>query len=122
MNIVAIVLQILLALAFLFAGGNKIVGTKQTLQERDHLKIVPWFWRLTGVIEVVGAIGLIVGIWVFAVAVIAGILLAATMVGAFATHIWRRDSFGHAAVPLVLLVIALVIIIVRVPEFTSTLL
>lgn len=122
MNIVAIVLQILLALAFLISGRGKVIGTKPSLRGRDHLNIAPWFWRLTGIIEVVSAIGLIVGIWVFAVAVIAAVLLAATMIGAFFTHIWRRDPFGHAAVPLILLVLALVIIVVRVPEFTSTLL
>src|ERR1051326_5732093 len=84
-NIVAIVLQVLLALAFLFSGGRKLAGAKSSLEMRDRLHVAPWFWSLTAVIEAVAAIGLLVGSWIPALAFLAALVVAATMVGAVFT-------------------------------------
>jgi uncharacterized membrane protein YphA (DoxX/SURF4 family) len=113
MVIVAIVLQVLLALGFLLAGSGKVTSAKQSLQQRDHLHVAPWFWRLTGVLELLGAVGLVVGIFAHPVAIIAGILLAIIMIGASGTHIMRRDSFSHLAPALILLVLAVAVAVLQ---------
>ena len=62
MNVLLWILQILCALIFLFAGGTKLVLSAQKLTEMSPPGsiVLPFaFVRLLGVLEVVGALGLI---------------------------------------------------------------
>jgi len=119
--IIAVVLQVLLGLGFVMAGGMKLMGTKQSLQQRDHLKIASWFWTFTGAVEIIEAIGLIVGIWLPFVAVLAGLLVLATMIGAAYAHVRNKDSFQHIVSPIIFFVLALIVVILRFPEVTRLL-
>ena len=60
MNVALWILQVLLAVLFLFAGGVKLVTPIEEMLKQMPLALPGWFLRLTGVIEVLGAIGLIV--------------------------------------------------------------
>lgn len=91
MGTVVIALQILLALVFLMSGLTKLLGHQM---QRDNFKrwgYPSWSMRVTGAVELTGAIVLIVGLWVPAAGVIAALLLATTMVGAIFTHIRIKD-------------------------------
>ena len=57
MNYALWIVQWLLALLFLFAGGTKLVLPVETLTEQ--MPMPGWFVRFIGVAEVLGAIGLI---------------------------------------------------------------
>lgn len=59
MNIALWIIQGLLAALFLFAGGMKLVLPVEELMKQTPLPLPGWFVRLTGVVEVLGAIGLI---------------------------------------------------------------
>ncbi len=113
MNIALWVVQILLALAFLAAGAMK------ASQPIDNLKknmgwvesTTPSAVRLVGILEVLGALGLILPAathilpWLTPVAAI-GLVL--TMIGAMIVHIQRKEMQGLVA-PAVLLILALLI-------------
>jgi hypothetical protein len=60
MNVALWILQVLLAALFLFAGGVKLVTPIEEMLKQMPLALPGWFLRLTGVIEVLGAIGVIV--------------------------------------------------------------
>jgi uncharacterized membrane protein YphA (DoxX/SURF4 family) len=60
MNVALWILQVLLAGLFLFAGGVKLITPIEEMLKQMPLALPGWFLRLTGVIEVLGAIGLIV--------------------------------------------------------------
>ncbi len=113
MSIVAIVFEVLLFLAFLLTGGSKLAGAKWSLERRDHLHVAPWFWRVTGGIEVLGGILVLVGIWVPPLAFIGALLIAATMIGAVYTEVINKAPFQQAIPGLVLFVLALVVILAR---------
>jgi len=118
-NIVAIVVQVLLGLAFFYSGIKKLLKDKTSSERRDHLKVAPWFWVATGVIEIAAALGIFAGIWVQWVSVIAAALMGATMLGAIYTHLIRgKDPVQHAIAPAVLGLLALLVIIARWPDFT----
>ncbi len=122
MSIVVIIVQVLLGLAFLGAGSLKLAGTKQSLQRRNHLQIALWFLRLTGAVEVLGALGMFVGIGVQWVSVVAAALLGATMLGAIYTHlILRKEAVQHSIAPAVLGLLALLVLIVHWADFTHLL-
>lgn len=75
--------RILLALAFGAAGISKLAGVPQMVQVFDAIGFGQWFRYLTGAVEVAGAVLLLVPAGGF----VGGLLLAATMVCAVATHV-----------------------------------
>lgn len=121
MSIVAIVLQVLLALAFLLTAVRKLAGTKASVQMHDLLHVAPWFWMVTGVIELVAAVGLVVGIWIAPLAVLGALLLVATMAGAVFTQLVNRQPFQRALPAVVLLALGLVVVLAHWSDATRLL-
>jgi uncharacterized membrane protein YphA (DoxX/SURF4 family) len=60
MNIALWIIQALLAALFLFAGGMKLVMPIEDIIKQMPLPLPGWFVRFTGVVELLGGIGLIV--------------------------------------------------------------
>jgi putative oxidoreductase len=83
LNIACWVLQGLAAFAFLAAGGSKLAGAGAMVGMFARLGAGQWFRYLTGALEVLGAVGLLIPKATFYGAV----LLAMVMVGAIITHI-----------------------------------
>ncbi|WP_440533028.1 DoxX family protein [Variovorax sp. YR566] len=75
--------RILLALAFGAAGASKLAGVPQMVQVFDAIGFGQWFRYVTGLVEVGGALLLLVP----ATGFFGGLLLAATMVCGVATHL-----------------------------------
>ena len=90
-------LQIAAAGMFLLAGGLKLAGIPMDVQLFAAIGIGQWFRYLTGVIEVVGAILLLIP----SMALFGGLALAVTMVGAILTHLFIVG--GNPAIPIALL-------------------
>ena len=88
MHIATIVLSALLAITFLGAGVPKVIGAKQSLQMRDHVRAGADLWRIVGVLEIAAAVGLAAGLAVPVLGIAAAIFYtasyAAMNVGAFA--------------------------------------
>jgi uncharacterized membrane protein YphA (DoxX/SURF4 family) len=59
MNIALWIVQALLAALFLFAGGIKLVMPMEEMMKQMPIPLPGWFVLFTGVVEVLGAIGLI---------------------------------------------------------------
>ena len=77
------VLQIVSAAMFLMAGVSKLAGVPAMVQLFGLIGLGQWFRYLTGTIEVVSAVLLLIP----SVASYAAALLAVTMVGAILTHL-----------------------------------
>jgi len=91
--------RILLALAFGAAGLAKLAGVPQMVQVFEAVGFGQWFRYLTGVVEVGGAVLLLVP----ATGFVGGLLLAATMAGAVATHLVLIGGSPAPAMVLLLL-------------------
>ena len=59
MNIALWIIQALLALLFLFAGGMKLVMPIEEMMKQMPLPLPGWFLRFIGVVELLGGIGVI---------------------------------------------------------------
>jgi hypothetical protein len=81
----------------LLAGGSKLLGAAPMVTMFDAIGIGQWFRYVTGLIEVSSAIALLVPSF----AVFGALALAATMIGAIATHLFVIG--GSPAVPAILL-------------------
>lgn len=113
MDVALWVVQGLLALMFLMAGGMKAARPKAELAER-----MGWVndfsdtqVKLIGVIEVLGALGLILPMLLVApfLTPIAALGLAMTMAGAAYTH-YRRGEMNMLAMPIILMLLSLFVV------------
>ena len=84
--------QIALAGMFLLSGGLKLTGAPDMVGLFDAIGIGQWFRYVTGSIEVVSAVALLVPAW----AAFGALLLIPTMAGAVFTHLF---IVGGSAVP-----------------------
>ncbi|HZE72892.1 MAG TPA: DoxX family protein [Pyrinomonadaceae bacterium] len=111
MNIVFWIIQVLLALLFLFAGGTKLVLPIEVLKSMgspNQVQLPGLFIRFIGVCEVLGALGLILpGLLRIrpALTPLAAAGLAIIMIGATVLTI-IGDGVGLALIPLVVGVLA----------------
>jgi uncharacterized membrane protein YphA (DoxX/SURF4 family) len=94
----------LLAAAFLSAGGAKIYGVPMMVENFEHIGFGQWFRYLTGTLEVIGAITILMP----SLAAFGGVLLSCIMVGAIATHLLL---IGGPAVPAAVLLILSAIVV-----------
>jgi len=92
------ILQGLAALAFLSAGGSKLGGGEEMVAVFDKIGVGQWFRYVTGLLEVVGAIGLLIPRYAF----YAAALLAIIMIGAVITHV---AILGGSPLPAIFLLI-----------------
>jgi uncharacterized membrane protein YphA (DoxX/SURF4 family) len=97
-------LRILLALAFLAAGAAKLAGVPAMIQVFDALGLGQWFRYVTGVVELVGAVALLVPTY----AVVGAVWLAITMFFATLAHLFMLHTSPAPA--LVLLALSAVIV------------
>ena len=99
MNVVLWILQILGAAMFLMAGVSKLTGNEQMVGMFDVIGIGQWFRYLTGGIEVLSAILLLIPRF----SGIGALLLIPTMIGAILTHLFIVG--GSPIVPIILLIV-----------------
>jgi putative oxidoreductase len=96
-------LQVPLALVFLVAGYRKLTGDAVPVETFTQLGLGEWFRYFTGVLELLGGVGLLVP----RLASLAAIGLAGIMIGAVLTHLFVIG--GSAVLALVFLVALLAI-------------
>jgi uncharacterized membrane protein YphA (DoxX/SURF4 family) len=111
MTYVLWIIQVLLALLFLFAGGTKLVIPPDVLASMGSPNQIPlpgWFVRFIGVAEVLGALGLIlpgllrIKSWLTPLAAVG---LVVVMIGATALTM-AADGVAAGVVPLVVVLLA----------------
>ena len=103
------ILSTLVSLAFLAAGGGKLAGTAVMVEMFDKVGLGQWFRYFTGLLEVAGAIGLLMSRY----ALYAAVLLAVVMVGAIIAHVTVLG--GSPAPAAVLFVLSGIIAYLRKP-------
>lgn len=109
-TIAAWVLSALLAVLFLFTGGQKLLGAGGTVEHFTQWGYPPWFRVLIGLIEVGGGLALLVP----GVAFYAAGALGVVMVGAIYTHLTKAAP--GIPVPIVCLLVLAFIATVRRPS------
>ena len=103
-------LSCLVALAFIAAAGGKLAGAANMVELFDKVGLGQWFRYFTGLLEMVGAIGLLVSRYAF----YAAVLLAVIMFGAIVAHLTVLG--GSPAPAAVLLVLSAAIAYLRKPQ------
>ena len=92
--------QVALALMFLMAGGSKLAGVPAMVSLFDAIGLGQWFRYVTGVIEVIAGVALLVP----SAAIFGALLLIPTMLGAIVTNVFVVPA--SPVMPLLLLLAA----------------
>jgi len=113
MYIFSVILQSLLVLYYAFSGGAKIIGAKYWIDIFEQIKLPQWFRVVTGFVQLIGAILLIIGYWIGGSVAWAGIWLGITMILACFAHIRVKDSLGKMAPALMFAVLNITLVILN---------
>lgn len=109
MEIATYLLQGILVLMFLMAGFGKVTGSKMHVEGFKHWRLPQWFRVVTGIVELAGAILLIIGYWSPTYALVGAFLLGCTGIGGVLTHIRVKDSFKATSTILFLGILAWIV-------------
>jgi uncharacterized membrane protein YphA (DoxX/SURF4 family) len=111
---VRIVCNLVVALMLLATGGGKLAGAASSHAMRDSLHVSAGQWKLIGALEMLGVVGLIVGIWLPAAALAAAVGVAALMVGAVLTRLRAGEGLSAGVIAdTVVLVIAVLVVLLN---------
>jgi putative oxidoreductase len=114
-NVIAWVLQVLMASVFLTSGGAKLLGTPMMVATFEGIGVGQWFRYATGAIEVGSGIALLIP----GLAAFATLLLIPTMICAAIAHVY---VIGGSPVPaLILLGVNIIILMLRIDQIDGAL-
>ncbi|HET7294504.1 MAG TPA: DoxX family protein [Vicinamibacteria bacterium] len=92
-------LQVVVAATILTTGSAKLMGVPMMVETFEHIGLGQWFRYVTGGIEVLSALALLVQ----GTAALGALVVVGTMVGAVAAHLF---VIGGSAVPAVVVLVA----------------
>jgi uncharacterized membrane protein YphA (DoxX/SURF4 family) len=110
------VLSGLIALVMIMAGGAKLAGAEDQVKGFAAMGFPTWFMYVTGLIEIVGAVLLLIP----RTAAFGVLLLGATMVGAVLSLL-KVGDVAHSPIPLVFLLVIALIGWLRIDSFRKLL-
>ncbi|QED46921.1 DoxX family protein [Cytobacillus dafuensis] len=114
MTILEGALQGLLAFMFLTAGFGKVTGSKMHRELFVHWRLPQWFRVVTGLVELAGAVLLIIGFWQKDFAIAGASLLGVTAIGGTLTHIRVKDGFKETFMIVLLGIIAFILLFILI--------
>lgn len=109
MDILIWILQGLLGAAFLMAGLGKIVGSKMHKEGFAKWRLPQWFRVVTGIIELVAAVLLIVGFWQKDLVLYGALMVVVIGLGGTLTHVRIKDPMKDTMPIIVLGVLGLIL-------------
>ena len=92
MSIGTVLVSVVLALMFLATAAGKLTGHAASIEIRDHLALPVVRWQQIGLLEVAGAIGVLIGLALRPLGVAAAAGLVLLSLGAIATHVRAGDK------------------------------
>ena len=105
-NIVAIIVGLILSLMCLGSAVADFKKNPQIVASLTHLGVNTDRMSTLGALKLLGVVGVIIGFWVTALGVAAGIGLALYFVGAIAFHVRAKDNAKNTLPALLLFVLA----------------
>lgn len=114
MHIVSITFQTLLALMFLFASFGKLTGAQTPIEEFEKLRLPQWFRVVTGMIELISAVALIIGYWDASWVAVGALLIAITAIGGVLAQIRIKDHFKNMIMIILMAILAITVFLINV--------
>lgn len=107
MSIALIVLATLLGLAAAGSAAGKLRRVPSVVESMHSVGITDSQMKVLATLEILGALGLLVGIWVPLIGIAAAACLTLYFLGAVIAHLRAKQPLKDAAAPAILMLIAL---------------
>ncbi|SDG88441.1 DoxX-like family protein [Sinosporangium album] len=117
MFIAFVIVAVITAILFVLAGLPKLLAQPAMVTELGRLGVAPGFMRIVGLLEVLGGLGVLAGIWIGILGILAPAGLILVMLGAIGTHVRAGDTANQTLRPLPLLILAIAALVLRVLAF-----
>ncbi len=115
MDLAAAIIQVLLALVFTGSGVANLAGVRMQVENFQRYGYPQWFRVVTGAVALIGAAGMVAGLFAEGIAVAAAVWLSAMMVGATYTEV-RSSPLAMAVAPVVLLALNVAVAALRLAD------
>ncbi len=112
MYIIFVIIQSFLIVSMTGAGVSKLAGAKNFVEMYETLKLPQWFRVVTGLVQLAGAVGLVIGYWHPEVAAWAGVWIGITMLVGCLSHFRVKHPVGKAIPSFVITLIAAILVAV----------
>ena len=117
MSIPIVLVQVVLGLLFVVIGSMTVAGRKMFVENFRRFGYPQWFRIVTGSLEALGGLGLLIDIWLPWRAALASAGLALVMLGAVLTQLRTRDPLQKISMAIVLGALAIVVAVSYWPTF-----
>lgn len=121
MHIVAIVIQSWLLAWMTYQAVSKIAGAKIQIELFESIRLPQWFRVVTGIVQLIGCAGLVIGYWYPGMAAWAGAWIGITMVLAALSHFRVKEPAVKAVPAFVTLVLAVAVLVLFANEMSNPL-
>lgn len=108
-----IILAALLGLMTAFSAFGKFSMNEKAVEMLVHVGLRERQIRLLGTVEILGALGLLIGIWVPILGQLASIGFVVYFIGAVVAHIRARDGVKEMAPAIILLVLSIIVAVLQ---------
>ena len=113
LHLVTLVFEALLGLFSAYTAYSLFSWTPPALAKaREALHYPRWYWVLAGCVATIGALGLLVGLFIPVIGALSAAWMVAYFIVATFTHLLRKDLAGFA-MPLIFLILPLGLLILR---------
>ncbi len=113
MNIVLVVLAVLLGIAVSFSAVGKLRRMPQVVEMMHHVGVKDSQIPLLAMAELLGALGLLLGIWVPILGLLGALGLTAYFIGAVISHLRVKDTAKEFGPALGLAILSLVVLVLQ---------
>lgn len=112
MHMLSIVLGVILGIGYVIVGFMKF-GSKEPVESFKHYGYSDGFRILVGILEMLGGVWMIIGIWSQWAAILGGLWIAVIMVGAITTQIRAKCEVKEILLPVPFLILALAVSVIN---------
>jgi len=119
MHIVSIVIQSWLLLWMGFQAISKLAGQQMQVELFETIRLPQWFRIVTGLVQLIGCAGLVIGYWYPGVAAWAGVWLGITMVFAWLSHVRVKEPAAKAIPALFTLVLTVAVLLLFMDDIAN---
>lgn len=113
MPIVGLILQVMLIIMFLIAGLGKVAGSKMHREGFESWHLPQWFRVVTGVVELIGVVFLIIGFWQYNFLIAGALLFGVVGIGGTITHLRVKDGFKETLMIVFLGILAFLLLFIK---------
>jgi uncharacterized membrane protein YphA (DoxX/SURF4 family) len=104
---------------FLMAGSAKLAGAKMHVEMFQKWGLPQWFRTVTGLVELLGAAAMIIGIWQPSWAAAGALWLGITSFVGILVHVRVKDTFKQTFMIILLFIISAVLFFIQYEQFAN---